>query len=541
MRQPPFRPRSQFADAAREYRHETERTPPPLPHGWGATNGAGAIRVEHPSVAAPPAWPEPKPLPTRLLPVAPFDASFLPSSIRPWVSDVADRMQCPAEYVAIPAVVALGAILGRKVALAPQQRTNWREVANCWGLIVGRPGAMKTPAADEGLKFSKRLDADASKVNEAAEKAHANDMALAKIRNDEALNSARAAIKGGEGAPAGFDLSTPEKPPVRRYIVSDTSYEALGEILADNPNGVLAHRDELVALLRTLDREDNAAARGFFLTAWSGTSGYTFDRIVRGRKHIPAACLSIVGGTQPGRIAEYMRRANAGGAGDDGLIQRFGLLVWPDQLPEWREVDCFPNSEARDAAWDTFTRLDELTGAGAGAEQGEFDTDPFLRFDAAAHGQFTEWRADLETRLRAGELSPALESHLSKYRKLVPSLALINHLADGGTGAVTEEATLRALAFAAYLETHARRAYAAGSEAETAAASAILKRIRAGDITDGFSARDVHQKGWANLSDRDQVGTGLNLLVDLDWLSPQIVQTGGRPRTVYAINPRTRS
>lgn len=130
---------------------------------------------------------------------------------------------------------------------------------------------------------------------------------------------------------------------------------------------------------------------------------------------------------------------------------------------------------------------------------------------------------------------------MAKYRKLVPSLALINHLADDGKGPVTEAATLRALAFAAYLETHARRAYAAGSEAGTAAASTILKRIRAGDITDGFSARDVHQKGWASLSDRDQVGAGLNLLFDLDWLSPQIVQTGGRPRTVYAINPRARS
>ncbi|MFO1124004.1 MAG: DUF3987 domain-containing protein [Methylocystis sp.] len=357
------------------------------------------------------------------------------------------------------------------------------------------------------------------------------------MRNDEALNAARAAIKGG-GAPADFDLSAPEKPPVRRYIVSDTSYEALGEILADNPNGVLAYRDELVALLRTLDREDNAAARGFFLTAWSGTSGYTFDRIVRGRKHIPAACLSIVGGTQPGRLAEYMRRANAGGAFDDGLIQRFGLLVWPDQSPEWREVDRFPDTDARDAAWKTFDRLDKLTGADVGAEQGEFDALPFLRFDAAAHELFAEWRADLETRLRTSELSPAFESHLSKYRKLVPSLALINHLADDGKGPVTEAETLRALAFSTYLETHARRAYAAGSEAETAAASAILKRIRAGDIVDGFTARDVHRKGWANLSDREQVGAGLNLLADFDWLAPQTCQTGGRPRTFYSINPR---
>lgn len=530
MRRPPFRQRSKIAEAAIEWR-ETDRSPPPFLHRWGAANGSDS------AATAPPTWLEPKPLPTRLLPVAPFDASFLPSSIRPWVCDVADRMQCPAEYVAIPAVVGLGAIWGRKAAIAPQQRTDWREAANFWGMMIGRPGAMKTPAADEGLKFLKRLDADANKENEVAEKAHANEIALAKIRNDEALSSARAAIKGG-GAPADFDLSAPEKPTVRRYIVSDTSYEALGEILADNPNGVLAHRDELVALLRTLDREDNAAARGFFLTAWSGTSSYTFDRIVRGRKHIPAACLSLVGGTQPGRIAEYMRRANAGGAFDDGLIQRFGLLVWPDQSPEWREIDRFPDSDARDAAWETFNRLDKMTAAAVGAEQGEFDALPFLRFDAAGHELFAEWRRELESRLREGDLSPALESHLSKYRKLVPSLALISHLADGGTGPVTEAATLRALAFAVYLETHARRAYAAGSEAETAAASAILKRIRAGDIADKFSARDVHQKGWANLSDRDRVGAGLNLLADLDWILPQTLQTGGRPRTVYAINPR---
>ena len=313
------------------------------------------------------------------------------------------------------------------------------------------------------------------------------------------LSAARKAIKEGL-PPDEFDLAAPEKPRVKRYIVSDTSYEALGEILADNPNGVLAFRDELVALLRTLDREDNAAARGFFLTAWGGTSSYTFDRIVRGCKHIDAACLSLVGGTQPGRLAEYMLRANAGGAGDDGLIQRFGLLVWPDQTPEWREVDRFPNSDARSAAWETFNRLDKLTAQEVSAEQGDFNSLPFLRFDDAAHGLFAEWRADLEIRLRSGDLSPALESHLSKYRKLVPSLALINHLADGGTGPVTEAATVRALALAEYLETHARRAYAAGSEAETAAARAIVKRIRSGELRDGFTSRDIQRHCWANLS-----------------------------------------
>ena len=71
-------------------------------------------------------------------------------------------------------------------------------------------------------------------------------------------------------------------------------------------------------------------------------------------------------------------------------------------------------------------------------------------------------------------MHPALESHLSKYRKLVPALALIGHLADKGVGPIDDTAVLRAVSFSEYLETHARRAYAAGAEAETSAAKAIL-------------------------------------------------------------------
>ena len=127
------------------------------------------------------------------------------------------------------------------------------------------------------------------------------------------------------------------------------------------PYGVLAFRDELISLLKTLDREEFAPARGFFLSAWNGTTGYTFDRIVRGATHIEAACLSLLGSTQPGRISEYIRRAISGAGGDDGLIQRFGLLVWPDECPDWKDVDRYPDSDAREAAWATFSRLSALS------------------------------------------------------------------------------------------------------------------------------------------------------------------------------------
>ena len=259
---------------------------------------------------------------------------------------------------------------------------------------------------------------------------------------------------------------------------------------------------------------------------------------MRGRTHIDAACVSLLGSTQPGRFAEYARRALRGGSGDDGLIQRFGLLVWPDQQPDWREVDRYPNSSAREVAWETFTHLDELDPDRCDVERDTFETIPFLRFDEPACGLFREWRGALEMKLRGDSLHSALESHLAKYRKLVPALALLNHLSDRGIGSIGEAAVLRAVAFAEYLETHARRAYGAGIVAETAAAKAIMARLRKGDLPGPFSARDIYRQDWSNLSDREQVQAGLELLADLDWLIPETQRTGGRPRTLYHVNPR---
>jgi putative DNA primase/helicase len=130
-----------------------------------------------------------------------------------------------------------------------------------------------------------------------------------------------------------------------------------------------------------------------------------------------------------------------------------------------------------------------------GAETEAFETVPCLRLDAQAEGAFLEWRQDLEDCLRSESLSPALESHFTKYRKLVPSLALINHLADDGRGVITKEPMLKAIGMSYYLETHAKRAYASGPEAETAAARAIVDRVHKGQLQDRFTARDIHQQG----------------------------------------------
>ena len=200
---------------------------------------------------------------------------------RPWVADFAERMQCPPEFVAVPAMVALGAVLGRKLAVRPQRKTDWAEVPNLWGCIVGRPGMLKNPAMAEALKPLHRLEKTAREAHASAQAAHTRELELFKLKSDAARDAARKALRRCPAASLPDDLIEPEPPKARRYVVNDTSYEALGEILADNPHGVLAFRDEFVSLLKGLDGEEHAAARGFFLTAWTGRAATPLTGSIR--------------------------------------------------------------------------------------------------------------------------------------------------------------------------------------------------------------------------------------------------------------------
>jgi putative DNA primase/helicase len=432
------------------------------------------------------------------------------------------------------------------VVVRPQAHDDWTVVANQWACLVGRPGVMKSPAMLAVLKPLEELYARAEQASRGEGIDRATKQAIAQLLADEKKKRARQRLKEDPAADVS-DLircdAEPEEPIIRRYVANDTSTESLGELLRQNPNGLLVFRDELVSLLDSLDEEGHISDRGFYLTGWNGDHPYTFDRIGRGLNlRVEAVCLSMLGSTQPGRISQYLSRAVRGGMGDDGLIQRFGLLVWPDLPGDWTHVDRWPDKAARTMAQAVFNRLDTLDWREIGAQRergpdGDESGLPYLRFGIDAYERFVVWRTELERLLRRGDLAPALEAHFSKYRKLVPGLALISHLADGGTGAVTLASVERAIGWATYLETHARRAYGAVTAAQASTARAILARIRSGDLGREFSSRDVWRPQWSKLTDREVVQAGLDLLVDYDWLRCRKIETAGRPARVYTANP----
>lgn len=501
------------------------------------------------------AWPAPTKLPDGLLPVHSLTDAMLPEPFRVWLSDIAERFNCPLEFPTIGAIVALSAIVGRKVGIRPKRHDDWQVVPNLWGCIVGRPGVLKTPALEEALKPIKRLEAEARERFEEEKKQIEFNRMLRKAEKESIEKKIRKALE--EGVDPSYLRNQlialdDKEPTARRYIANDATVEKLAEMMNENPNGLLHFRDELTGWLRTLDKEGHENDKAFHLEAWNGTGSYTSDRIGRGTTHVEAVCESMLGGIQPGPLGEYLRSAVRGGAGADGLAQRFQLMVYPDLSKEYVNVDRVPNKEARFRAFSLFKKLDALNPAEIGAQAeiisssdgsgGSRSGIPFLNFDPEAQTFFDEWRKDLEEKIRKGEEHPALEAHLSKYRSLMPSLALLFHLLDLVEGrrsvAVSIQAAGMAAAWCDFLEEHARRIYQCVDDNGVASARALASKIKAERLPNPFAVRDVYRNEWGDLSTAEEARRAVEILQDAFWIKEEGVPTDGRTRLQYWINPQ---
>jgi Protein of unknown function (DUF3987) len=326
--------------------------------------------------------------------------------------------------------------------------------------------------------------------------------------------------------------------------VHDATVEKLGELLAENPHGLTLFRDELIGFLRSMDRQGHESDRGFYLEAWNGSDSYAYDRIARGTIVIPNTCLAIFGTIQPGPLARHLR-ASASGEDADGFMSRFQVLVYPDPVPEFINVDRKPDAQARAMAYAVFQAMDQVDptarGCSVDAERGI----PFLGFDPAAQDFFDDWRIKLEVRLRSGRESSLMACHLAKYRSLMPSLALVIHLIDSYFHSVLEPVSLRAARDAAawceLLEAHARRIYQSAMDGDLDAAIHLGERIK-GKLSNPFTARGVARKGWSGLTTAEEVRHAAGILQDRGWIKSVGVPTdrvkGGRPTELFWIHPR---
>jgi hypothetical protein len=485
-------------------------------------------------------WPDPDALGDELPPVSAFDLDLLPPSLKPLVADVSERMQVPADFAAIASIVSLAGCVNRRARIYPKvQDTGWEVIPNLWGAIVAPPGYMKSPVLRAVTSPLTAIEKEWRGTYQSEVSKFELESEQAKLRRQAWREKYKAAIKDETPAPQApaENLVMPKQ---RRLLVTDATTEKLHLILSENPAGVLVLRDELTGWLGELEREGCESERGFFLQAWNGDAPFTMDRIERGSIPVEAVCVSLLGLIQPTRLRAYLAEVLENGPADDGLFQRFQLLIWPDAPRGWKLVDRPPDASAIESARTMYSALVRLSA----------ENPLRLHFASDAQQLFFDWWAELEKKVRGDCFAHALIAHLSKYRSLMPTLAGLFELADrvgrdglSGGISISLDHAKQAAAICEYLECHARRVYSCVVSPEVHSAHTLARAIQRGEIDGTFTAREVYRKGWSGLDTPDRARAALAMLEDMGWVRRLAVEkspAGGRPTEMWKINPKVR-
>jgi hypothetical protein len=498
-------------------------------------------------------WPSPKELPPALPPVPPMPIELIPESLRDFVNDVSERLQTPAEMVIGPLLASIATLVGRRLGIRPKRNdTSWVVVPVIWNLIVARPSKKKTPAiraATKGLNAiqQKALEEYGEKYKSAKSEEEFYQSRINGIKEEikktskkETAESALLKLKNSlQETMTAYDLT---KVVPKRYITNDATVEKLHEILKDNPDGIAMIRDELEGWARGLDKQGREGDREFYLEAWDGMEAKSIDRIGRGSVHATAICVHIIGGMQPGKFEKYVYDANNGGKGDDGLLQRFQLLFYPDPNIRMPYIDRRPDKNAAHKVNSIFNWLNDTNLAAF--DSGNSDPIPTVRFSVNAQNVFDEWMEKLENGLQetGAKYGGGVESHFGKYRSLMPALALLFHLTSMAVGntletVVSKKAAILAVKWCAYLELHALKVYSVVSRSDIYSAHALAQKIKSGEVVDGVSLRTIYRKHWSALTTPAELEPAATILQDVGWLKIQSVGTGGAPTDLIRINP----
>jgi hypothetical protein len=492
-------------------------------------------------------WFTPNELQSKTIAVQSLSDDLLPEPLRAFIADSAYRKQTPPDFVAVSTLVVMGSLIGAGCGIRPKQFDDWEIIPNLWGACIGKPSTLKTPSMKEPMQLLERLQAEYGKQFE-QEKINADfeSMTLDAAVGDIKTKLKAAAKNGGDFSKlkaehAELMLSADPELTRRLFKTNETSVQSMTVLQNENPRGLLVFRDELMGLFAAWDREDKADERAYFLEGWNGNGSYTDFKIGRGLTDAKNICISLLGSIQPDKLNRYLYQAMKGS--NDGMMQRLQLGVYPDEPQHWQLIDTKPNKEDKERVFNIMQALAELKFTQYGAVQGDYDKRPYFRFDTQGQTVFNDWLTQLQTVKLKQEDNPLLLEHLSKYRSLMPSLALIFHCIDIADGAVTGNVSAKAATLSVrwcdYLESHARRIYGMTQNPDHATAVRLAAKIKAGLLPSPFTARDVERKCWHGLKGKQEIDAACNILIDENWL--QMVRkpsaTGRPPLPDYFINP----
>ncbi|MBG9941781.1 YfjI family protein [Brevibacillus formosus] len=369
----------------------------------------------------------------------PFPIDALPLCLKALVEEGSKSLQVPPDFIALPAIVALGLAIGNSRGL--RIKSDWIERANLYVCIVAEPGTGKSPAQKLATFPVVEMQRRLKTTYEAESIEFESEMLNWEAECDRAKKTKQ------------IRPPKPEEPVMKEIFATDATTEALAQMMEKNRRGIILIQDELSAWVNSLNAYKNGKGRDkeFYLSTWSGAPAKTNRASGKQPLIIFDPFLSIVGAMPPAVLPSI---TNGQVSQEDGFLDRI-LMAYPDAEPQsWTDDDV--SDSAKQHFFDAFQQLWNLSPR----EDGQ----PLLvALNEEAKALFQVNYNEMANEMKSGEYAH-LRGVWSKLRGQVARLSLILHMArlvDGETSesSVDAESMAMALALLDYFKKHALRVY----------------------------------------------------------------------------------
>jgi hypothetical protein len=450
---------------------------------------------------------------------------------------------CDPINLVLPALTTLAGAIG--VTRRVQVKRGWVECAIIWTLLIGASGRMrKSPALAAITRPIRRRQERELRKHKAAMKVYEAQV----IKYEAAKGDWKRERKSNPGLEP---PEPPERPVLKRLIVSDTTVEALTPILQENPRGVTLVRDELAGWLKGFDQYKPGGQGGDvpqWLEAHQGGAWLKDRRTDREVLSVPRAAVCVTGTTQPAIARACLKPEYF----QCGLAARLFVAQPPPRLRVWTNDEV---SSATEAEWahviDELCKLDFDTekakstlrlGANEDDSENEGPTPIDLPLTDEAQERFARFVNDHGVRTAAAD--DDMGAALAKLEGAAARFALILHLADGACGAegVSDKGPIglrhieAGIEVAEWFANEAERVYTLLREDPgDAARRELSERIRdlGGEVTIRQLMQHVHRFKTAAVAEaalEDLVKNSLG-----SWVDKPPGPKGGRPTKAFVL------
>ena len=324
-----------------------------------------------------------------------------PSKIQDMILVLSRQENYSIEYTMASLLVAVSTAIGNAVNI--RIRGGWISNPALYMILVGRPGMGKTPPLDFAFRPIRKHDAKIIKQFK-LDMEHYNSL----VENGKA--------KKDNSSPL------PDKPILRRTIISDFTPEALMRALDDNQRGIVVYVDEIMGMFNAVNQYSKGQLIEQLLTAFSGKPLDISRCSMPIPIHIEHPFINIVGTMQTTRMHELIEK----GYKDNGLIDRI-IFVYPSsqEISDWQldEDSSSASFDKYSAMWESI--INKVISLPFTETEDNGLTQKILDFSSEAKAFFTNWRNEAIRAVNQIQDDGLVDSRVIKAPMITARLALV--------------------------------------------------------------------------------------------------------------------